>query len=254
MRMSKVSRVMPALATRTLIGPCCVSTLSTAAAILAGSLTSNVTKQWRLVLNGSKRGDNTTSDRGTYINQYMATYIPVILAHPEWQNLITAGTTTVAQSVADLKNIQTNFNAIKSVPAANFASNWTMNLIQTYELSREAKVAGIPLGGFSIGGSMNARGKAIDGFAQDATNTLIATSPFYAPGYVNFGAWITYKRKLFKNRIDWRLQMNVRNLLDDYTMTPLNTVDSRDGKHTPNVAVYTLREPRTFQFTSTFKF
>ena len=218
------------------------------------SLTSNVTKQWRLVLNGSKRGDNTTSDRGTYINQYMATYIPVILAHPEWQNLITAGTTTVAQSVADLKNIQTNFNAIKSVPAANFASNWTMNLIQTYELSREAKFAGIPLGGFSIGGSMNARGKAIDGFAQDATNTLIATSPFYAPGYVNFGAWITYKRKLFKNRIDWRLQMNVRNLLDDYTMTPLNTVDSRDGKHTPNVAVYTLREPRTFQFTSTFKF
>lgn len=209
-----------------------------------------------MVINGSKRGNNTTSDRGTYINQYMATYIPIIKSHPEWQNLVTvaASSTTVAASVADLLNTQTNFNAIKSVPAANFASNWTMNIIQTYEFGRETKIAGVPLGGFSIGASMNARGKAIDGFAQDSTNTLIATAPFYAPSYTNFGAWIAYKRKLFKNRVDWRLQMNVRNLFDDYTIAPLNTVDSRDGKHTQIVAVYTLREPRTFQFTSAFKF
>jgi outer membrane receptor for ferric coprogen and ferric-rhodotorulic acid len=218
------------------------------------ALTSNITKQWRLTINGSKRGNNTTSDRGTYIRGYMAQYIPIIQSHPEWQNLITAGTTTVSRSVADLQNILNNFDAIKSVPAANFASNWTLNMIQTYEFPREAKIASMPLGGFSIGGSMNARGKAIDGFAQDSTNTLIATAPFYAPSYTNFGAWITYKCKLFKNRVDWRLQMNVRNLFDDYTLTPLNTVDSRDGKHTPNVAIYTLREPRTYQFTSTFKF
>ena len=35
---------------------------------------------------------------------------------------------------------------------------------------------------------------------------------------------------------------------------PLVTVDTRDGQHTPSVAIYNLKEPRTFQFTSTFKF
>ena len=213
------------------------------------SLTANPTKQWRLMINGSKRGDNTTSDRGTYIRQYMATYIPVIQSHPEWQSLNPTATTTVASSVADLQNVLNNFNAIKSVPSANFASNWTLNLIQSYDFSREGR-----LGGFSVGGSMNARGRAIDGFATDSSNVLIATAPFYAPAYVTFGSWVSYKRKLFKNRVDWRLQLNVRNLLDDYTLTPLNTVDSRDGKHTPNVAIYTLKEPRTYVFASTFKF
>jgi hypothetical protein len=31
-------------------------------------------------------------------------------------------------------------------------------------------------------------------------------------------------------------------------------VDTRDGQHTPDTAVYTLKEPRTYQLTSTFKF
>ena len=47
--------------------------------------------------------DNTTTARGTYINQYMAIYIPIIRSHPEWQNLAPTSGTTVASSVADLE-------------------------------------------------------------------------------------------------------------------------------------------------------
>jgi hypothetical protein len=36
--------------------------------------------------------DNTTSARGVYINQYMAEYLPIIKAHPEWLNLVTPPT------------------------------------------------------------------------------------------------------------------------------------------------------------------
>ena len=89
---------------------------------------------------------------------------------------------------------------------------------------------------------------------MDSRLVLDPTSPYYAPSYANFGGWITYKRKIFKDRIDWRLQMNVRNLFDRNTIFPLVTVDTRDGKHTPNVAVYNLKEPRTYQFTSSFRF
>ena len=213
------------------------------------SLTANPTKQWRVTLNGSKRGDNTTTTRGIYVNQYMAQYIPIIKSHPEWQNVNTTGNMTVGQRVAELETVLVNFNAIRNSPAANFASQWTLNLIQSYDLAREGF-----LRGFSIGGSMNARGKAINGFAVDSKLLLDPTRPYYSPAYANFGAWITYKRKLFKNRIDWRLQLNVRNVFDNNTVYPLIDVDTRDGQHTPDTAVYTLKEPRTYQLTSTFKF
>ena len=183
----------------------------------------------------------------------MAQYIPIIKSRPEWQPLDAQGV-TVANRVIDLENTLVNFNAIRNSPSANFASNWTLNLIQTYEFARETKIAGLPLNGFSLGGSMNARGKAINGFAVDSRLVLDPTSPYHAPSYANFGGWITYRRKLFNNRIDWRLQMNVRNLLDENTVFPLIKVDTRDGKHTPSTAVYNLKEPRTYLFTSAFRF
>jgi iron complex outermembrane receptor protein len=213
------------------------------------SLTANPTRQWRVTLNGSQRGDNTTTARGVFVNRYMAQYIPLLKAHPEWQNLNTTGNLTVAQRVAELETILINFNAIRNSPAANFAAKWTLNLIQSYDLPREGF-----LRGFSVGGSMNARGKAINGFAVDSKAVVDPTLPYYSPAYANFGAWVTYRRKLCKERLDWRLQLNVRNVLDRNTIYPLIAVDTRDGKHTPDVAIYTLKEPRTYQFTSTFRF
>ena len=46
----------------------------------------------------------------------------------------------------------------------------------------------------------------------------------------------------------------MRNLLDENSVFPLVTVDTRDGRHTPSVAIYTLKEPRTWQFTSSVRF
>jgi len=212
------------------------------------AVTANPTPRWRSVLNGSIRGDNTTSTRGTIVARYFAQYLPEIKSHPEWLPLAANGV-IVSDRIADIENTLVNFAAIKNSPSSNFASKWTLNLIQSYDFAREGY-----LKGFSIGGSMNARGKAINGFAVDSKFVLDPTRPYTSPAYANFGAWITYKRKIFKNRIDWRLQLNVRNLFDENTIYPLIAVDTRDGKHTPTTAVYTLKEPRTYQFTSTFRF
>ncbi len=213
------------------------------------SLTANATARWRLTLNGSRRGDNTTSARGVYINRYMAEYIPLIKADPAWMAAPTAGNLSVAQRVADLETTLVNFNAIRNSPSANFASKWTLNLVQSYDFAGEGFLRGV-----SLGGSMNARGKAINGFAVDAANVLDPTRPYHAPAYATFGTWVTYRRKLLRERVDWRLQVNVRNVFDRHTIFPLVSVDSRDGRHTPDVAIYTLREPRTWQFTSSFRF
>ncbi len=211
------------------------------------SLTANPTPRWRLTLNGSARGDNTTTARGPFITAYLAEYLPIIKAHPEWQNL-NVGTLNipVSAAVAGLEQTLANFQKIRGSPSSHFASKWTPNLIQSYDLGGSLK-------GFSVGGSMNARGKAIGGFAIDSANLLDVTRPYYTPSYANFGAWASYRRKIFRDRIDWRLQLNVRNVLDENTVYPLFIVDRRDGRNTPDT-VYTLKEPRTWQFTSAFRF
>lgn len=213
------------------------------------SLTANPTRQWRVTLNGSKRGGNTTTSRGYYVNKYMAEYMPFLKAHPEWHGVVTTNNLTIGQRIADLETTLVNFNAIRNSPSANFASDWTLNLIQSFDFA-----SGGPLKGFSVGSSMNARGRAINGFAVDSKFLLDPTKPYYSPSYATFGSWITYRRKLWQNRIDWRIQLNVRNVLDQHTIYPLIAVDTRDGRHTPDVAVYTLREPRTWLLTNSFKF
>ncbi|MSU23952.1 MAG: hypothetical protein EXS32_09045 [Opitutus sp.] len=212
------------------------------------AVTANLTKRWRMVVNGSKRGANTTSARGPTITRYLAEFLPVIKSHPEWQNLnVGALNIPISQSVAELETNLANFEKVRNNPAANFNSSWTLNMVQSYDLAERLK-------GFSVGATMNARGPSIGGFAVDSANLINVKKPYYTPSYANFGGRIGYKRKVFNNRIDWTMQVNVRNVFDKNTIYPLFIVDKRDGKNTPSTAVYTLKEPRTYQFTSTFRF
>ena len=212
------------------------------------SVTANPTKSWRVVLNGSKRGDNTTSSRGPFISQYLKEFLPIIKSHPEWQNLNVASLNIpVSQSVSELETNFANFEKVRGSPSSNFAAAWTFNTIHSYDLGGVLK-------GFSVGATSTSRGKSIGGFAVDSANLLDVTKPYYTPAYTTVGARVSYRRKIYHDRIDWLLQVNVRNVLDENTIYPLFIVDSRDGKHTANTAVVTLKEPRTYQFTSSFKF
>lgn len=180
---------------------------------------------------------------------YLKEYLPV-LRNPVWQSAaVTAGGLTVADRVARIQTTLDNFVATRLLPEDIYAPSWSVNVIQTYSFARESR-----LGGFSVGGSMNARGKSIAGFGEAKTDIFDPDLRYYAPAFENFGAWITYQRKLFTNRVDWRLQLNVRNVFDAYKVYLNRAVDARDGKHTQANVIYRLNEPRTYALTSTFKF
>ena len=213
------------------------------------SATANPTPQWRLTVNGSKRSTGTTSARGLSIRRYLAEYLPIIKANAEWMAAPTANDVPVATRVAAIETTLANFTAIQSLPEDIYAPSWSVNMIQTYSFAPHSRLPGV-----SVGGSMNARGKTIDGFAETANNILNPNQPYYAPTNELFGAWITYQRKLLRNRLDWRIQLNVRNLFDAYTVFPMRTVDARDGTHRGAKAIYRLSEPRTYTLTSTFTF
>ena len=213
------------------------------------SATANPTKQWRLTINGSKRSTASTTARGVNIIAYLNEYLP-LLRNPAWQSATTPGSTlTVADRVATIQTTLSNFVATRNLPEDIYAPSWSLNLIQTYSFARESRLAG-----FSIGGSMNARGKSIAGFGETRNDIFDPDLRYYAPSFENFGAWITYQRKLFSNRVDWRLQLNVRNVFDAYKVYLNRAVDARDGRHTQANVIYRLNEPRTFALTSAFKY
>jgi hypothetical protein len=225
------------------------------------SVTAKPTKGWKMVFNGSKRGNQTATDRGVFITQYLNEFLPIIKANPVWMTLDPSGVPitnpTAAQlpqlvstRVAGLESTLANFKSIQSLPSSHFAPAWTFNMIQSYSFKGALK-------GFSAGATMRMRGKSIAGFQVDDSPTnplLVPSKPYYASGYTNYGLRVSYNRKVFNGRVGWTLQLNVNNVLDNNTVYPIHIVDRRDGTHLPTTAVYGLREPRTYQITNTFKF
>jgi outer membrane receptor for monomeric catechols len=206
-----------------------------------------------LTVNGSKRGPGKTIERGTLLRGYLAEYLPQWKGNAAWMStpLVegTSGGGTIANAVSRLENTLANFDALAALPTDSlFAPEWSTNVITSYDLSSSSRLRGI-----SVGASANIRGPTVIGFAETATGVAIADRPYYAKEFVSTGAWITYRRKLF-NKVNWRLQLNVRNVLDENKLFPHRAVDRRDGTGRKDVVIYRLNEPRTFVLTSTFSF
>ena len=69
----------------------------------------------------------------------------------------------------------------------------------------------------------------------------------YADALSSFDAWITYKRKL-TDKIDWRIQLNVRNMFNDDELIP--TSSNPDGTN----RAYRISAGRSWELTSRFEF
>ncbi len=213
------------------------------------SMTANITPEWRFTINGYTKTEAAITDRGVYTFPYFEEFmLPLIKSMPEWQDLEVQNE-LMSDKIVELEEILRGIRGLKSVPSGNFSSKWGINMVTSYDLKRFSA-----LKGFTIGLNMNMRGRAVNGYAIADDGVLDATRPYHAPAYAIFGSMISYQRKIFKNRINWRVQLNVRNLFDTDTIYAMRNVDRRDGTGLHHAAVYGLREPRTFQITNTFRF
>ncbi|MBI5693249.1 MAG: hypothetical protein HZC55_24490 [Verrucomicrobia bacterium] len=215
------------------------------------SVTANLTPAWRLTVNGSKRGPGETIERGPLTRGYLAQYLPQWKANAAWMStpLVegSSGGGTIASAVGRLENTLASFNALAALPTDSlFAPEWAANLITSYDFATTSRLRGV-----SLGASANVRGPTVIGFAETAAGVAIADRPYYARKFATTGAWISYRRKLPGN-VNWRLQLNVRNALDENKLFPHRAVDRRDGTGRPAIAIYRLNEPRTFLLTSSF--
>jgi hypothetical protein len=107
------------------------------------------------------------------------------------------------------------------------------------------------LKGVGVGASYRWEDKVAIGYPIVTTATgsgYDLMNPYYGPVDRFLDTWVSYRRKL-TNKIDWRVQLNIRNLLATDKLIPI-TVEP-DGKTWAQVRTPPARE---WLLTSTFSF
>ncbi len=121
---------------------------------------------------------------------------------------------------------------------------WRINLITNYNF-REGYLAG-----FNVGGGFRYQDSNIIGYPLadfGGETSFVLNSPYFGPTEESLDAWIGYGAKI-NDKIDWRIQLNLRNIGIGDELIPLNT--QPDG--TP--AAWRIRPAMSMELTNTFNF
>lgn len=124
---------------------------------------------------------------------------------------------------------------------------WRANLVTNYTFDHG------PLEGFGVGTGVRWQDEYALGypsrFNPDGSVFIDIENPFMGDAETNVDAWVSYSRKLNRDRVNWKIQLNVRNLIGDDT--PIAITVKPDGAP----AVTRLPPPeKRFYITNTFEF
>ena len=108
-------------------------------------------------------------------------------------------------------------------------------------------------GAIGIGGAIRWEDEAATGYVfglDPETNVPIpdVNRPHFDNGLFSGDLWLTYGRKIWDEKIDWSVRLNVRNLVGESGNIPVKT--NPDGQ----VAVIRIPPPRTIYLSNSFKF
>ncbi|MBK1875958.1 hypothetical protein JIN87_03700 [Pelagicoccus mobilis] len=111
--------------------------------------------------------------------------------------------------------------------------------------------------GVAFGGNAIWQDKAATGFPfidDPELGTIVdAKNPFYSSDVYNIGIHASYNRKIFGDKVDWKVQVNVNNLGDKDPFVTRHSVVADDPR-TPIIDTYSRGALQTFVLTNTFKF
>ncbi len=128
---------------------------------------------------------------------------------------------------------------------------WRANLVTNYAFDR-GSIFGVKLKGWSVGAGVRWQDKLGIGYPTtrnpDGSVNVDIKHPWYAPAETNADAWVGYKRKLWNNRINWEVKLNVRNLYRERELIPIGVQPWGE------IASYRLAPERRWYLTNTFGF
>jgi outer membrane receptor protein involved in Fe transport len=130
---------------------------------------------------------------------------------------------------------------------SNEQREWRYTVVSSYRFN-EGRLAG-----FTAGGAARLQSSAATGYVfqlEPETGVPVpdVNRPFKDDGLFNGDLWMSYGRKIWDDKIDWKIQLNVRNAFGDNDDIPVKT--NPDGQ----VAVIRIPNPRTISLSNTFRF
>jgi outer membrane receptor protein involved in Fe transport len=217
----------------------------------------NPRPNWRILVNAARQ-EAVRGPIGTDLDRILRDRAPEY-AKPAVQSL--AGGPIVTQTVAtwvsqniDIPYRRTQLSVGQTTPELR---KWRVNAVTNYDFTRDT--FGGRLRGWSIGGAARWQDKEAIGFTVINHPTLglveDPTQPFFGSPDLALDTWIGYRRKIFRDRIDWRVQLNVKNVLNENRLIPVkaNPVAVGDARNF-TIGAYRIGEERTWELSSRFSF
>jgi len=123
---------------------------------------------------------------------------------------------------------------------------WRFNAVTNYDFDQGV------LKGVNIGGGIRYQSDIVIGYpsipgATAAEINFDLANPYRGPAETNFDFFIGYHRRIARN-IDWRIQLNIRNLFEGNRLIPINA--QPDG----SAAGFRIAPYQTWMITNTFTF
>ena len=211
-------------------------------------LTFNPTPNWRFLANISEQ-ETINSDTANLMALYESQYTAALVSSRIGELPFGAdGTQAVRQM-----NEQWGNQGVVPVRTAkaldNTVSNeqrkWRFVGVTNYSFNEGA------LAGASIGGAVRWEDEAATGYLYSVVDGVAGpdvSRPYLDDGLFSGDLWISYEKKIWDNKIDWKIQLNVRNLVGENGDIPVKT--NPDGR----IAVVRIPNPRTISLSNTFSF
>ena len=211
-------------------------------------IVANPTKDWRIGFNLAQQEtvtSNTAVALGEVINQIN-------------DNINAAGLTNLRDRPVSTTGFDFNStygrSALLPLVSARAKDNtvvqelveWRWNLFSNYQFSEDSF-----LKGFGVGGALRWQDNVATGYELTMIEGQLVSNvskPFFGSDDLAGDAWITYSRPLMDGKVQWRSQLNARNLIgeDDFILIRTNP----DG----SPAVFRNPNPTEVFWTNTFSF
>jgi outer membrane receptor protein involved in Fe transport len=211
----------------------------------------NPTRNWRILVNVARqeavRGD-TSPTFSALVEERLA----------QWKNPLLWPSTIGSWSVESYANTNLvnplNTAKLSAGEATSELREWRANLVTNYSFNRASR-----LRGWAVGGAARWQDEVALGYPviRDPVLGLVTDihHPFMGDDQITFDGWLSYQRRIFGDKVNWKIQLNVRNLLNDNLMIPVKANPVTEGDlDTFQVAAYRIGAKRTWELSSTFSF
>jgi len=181
-------------------------------------VTYNPVRNWRITANVSQqeatRGKAAPNEDALFADRFAQYFKPAVINLLNGSYL--SGVFAPTNSFLTLRS-QVYFNAqVSENQPVQELVKWRANLITNYEFSRSTW-----LKGFGLGGAARWEDGVVVGYpiivSPDDPTLLIrdTANAWKTDPSITLDGWLSYSRPIFNDRFKWKLQLNVRNLLND---------------------------------------